>query len=103
MANPHKNDDLSGVDQRLDAVERKMAMLVSLSIGQVVLLVVILCLMLMNQFMPKWSTLLMFAITAGLVAYIFRQQLPSILGRISRFLFAKLSSSQKNGSSKDIN
>jgi hypothetical protein len=102
MAKPLKNQNRSDEQLRLEAVERKVALLVSLGIGQVVLLVVILSLMLMNQFMPKWSTLLMFIVMAGLVAYIFRGQLPAIIGRVSRFVFAKLATSQKTGSSKDI-
>lgn len=97
-----KNHNRANFDVRLTAVERKVTLLVSLAIGQIVLLVVILSLMLMNQFMPKWSTLLIFTVIAGLIAYIFRKQLPSLIGRASRFVFRQLASSQKTGSSKDI-
>jgi beta-lactamase regulating signal transducer with metallopeptidase domain len=98
---PNQNNDRSSSDLRLNAVERKLTLLVSLAIGQIILLVVILSLILMNQFMPRWSTLLVFAVMAGLIAYIFRKQLPGLMGRASRFVFRQLASTQKTGSSKD--
>ncbi len=88
--------------QRLAAVEQKLKLLVSLGIAQTVLLVTILILLLMGQLLPDWSTLILFTMIACMVGYVFRRQLPSILGRVARFIFSRLSSTQKDGSNKDI-
>ena len=88
--------------QRIEAIEQKIKLLVTLGSTQTILLAVIVVMLLMGQLLPDWSTLILFALIAGGLGYMFRKQLPSILGRISRFIFARLSSTQKNGSTKDI-
>lgn len=88
--------------RRLAAVEQKLKLLVSLGIAQTILLAIILVLLLMGQLLPDWSTLILFMMIACLVGYVFRRQLPSILGRVTRFIFSRLSSTQKDGSNKDI-
>ena len=88
--------------QRFEVIEQKIKMLVTLGITQTILLAVILVMLLMGQLLPDWSTLVMFAVIAGVLGYVFRKQLPGILGKISRFVFTRLSATQKNGSTKDI-
>ena len=88
--------------QRVEAIEQKIKLLVTLGIAQTILLAVILVMLLMDQLLPDWSTLIMFALIAGVLGYVFRNQLPGILGKTSRFVFARLSTTQKNGSTKDI-
>ena len=88
--------------QRVKAIEQKIKLLVTLGIAQTILLAVILVMLLMDQLLPDWSTLIMFALIAGVLGYVFRNQLPGILGQVSRFVFARLSATQKNGSTKDI-
>ena len=88
--------------QRLIAVERKIKLLVSLGIAQTTLLAVILVMLLMDQLLPDWSTLIMFILIVGVVGYVFRNQLPGIFGQVSRFIFARLSTPTKNDSGKDI-
>ena len=88
--------------QRLLAVEQKMKLLVTLGIAQTILLAVILVMLLMDQLLPDWSTLILFVIIIGVAGYVFRKQLPSFFGQVSRHVFARLASTQKNGSSKDI-
>ena len=96
MANSDENR------QAIEAIEQKVKFLVTLGVVQTSLLAVILVMLLMNQLLPSWSTLVMFALIAVALGYMFRKQLPGILGRVSRFIFARLSSTQKNGSTKDI-
>ena len=88
--------------QRLAVLERKIKLLVTLGIAQTILLAVILVMLLMDQLLPDWSTLIMFILIAGTVGYVFRRQLPSIFGRVSRFIFAQLAAAPKEGSGKDI-
>lgn len=88
--------------QRFEVIEQKIKILVTLGITQTILLAVILVMLLMGQLLPDWSTLVMFAVIAGVLGYVFRKQLPDILGKISRFVFTRLSATQKNGSTKDI-
>ena len=88
--------------QRLEAVERKIKLLVTLGIAQTILLAVILVMLLMDQLLPDWSTLIMFILIVGGLGFVFRHQLPSILGRVSRFIFAQMASRPKDGSGKDI-
>lgn len=88
--------------QRFEVIEQKIKILVTLGITQTILLAVILVMLLMGQLLPDWSTLVMFAVIAGVLGYVFRKQLPGILGEISRFVFTRLSATQKNGSTKDI-
>ena len=88
--------------RRLAAVEQKLKLLVSLGIAQTILLAIILVLLLMGQLLPDWSTLILFMMIACLVGYVFRRQLPSIFGRVTRFIFSRLSSTQKDGSNEDI-
>lgn len=88
--------------QRLAAVERRIKLLVSLGIAQTILLAVILVMLLMDQLLPDWSTLIMFIVIVGVVGYVFRSQLPSFFGQVSRFIFARLSTTTKNDSGKDI-
>ena len=95
-------EDPNGNQDRLTAVEKKITLLVSLGIAQTVLLVVILAMLFMDQLLPSWSTLIMLALFIGLAAYVFRRQLPGIFGYVSRFIFSRLSSTQKQGSNKDI-
>ena len=95
-------EDPNGNQDRLTAVEKKITLLVSLGIAQTVLLVVILAMLFMDQLLPSWSTLIMLVLFIGLAVYVFRRQLPGILGYVSRFIFSRLSSTQKQGSNKDI-
>ena len=88
--------------QSIEVIERKIKILVMLGIVQTSLLAVIIVMLLINQVLPSWSTLVMFALLAGVLCYVFRKQLPGILGQASRFVFAHLSSPRKNGSTKDI-
>jgi len=88
--------------QRLAAVEQKVKLLVTLGIAQTILLAVILVMLLMDQLLPNWSTLILFILIVGVVGYVFRSQLPSIFGQVSRFVFARLSTTTKNDSGKDI-
>lgn len=96
MENPDDNQ------HRITAVEQKIKLLVTLGIVQTILLAVIVVLLLMDQLLPDWSTLILLLLIAGVLGYVFRKQLPSILGQVSRFVFARLSPTQKNGSNKDI-
>ena len=96
MANSDENQ------QSIEAIEQKIKLLVTLGIVQTSLLAVIFVMLLMDQLLPSWSTLVMFALIVGVLGYVFRKRLPSILGQASRFVFARLSSTQKNGSTKDI-
>ena len=88
--------------ERIEAIEQKIKLLVTLGIAQTILLAVILVMLLMDQLLPDWSTLIILVLVVGVLGYVFRKQLPSILGRVSRFVFARLSSTEKNGSTKDI-
>ena len=88
--------------QRLAEVERKIKLLVTLAIAQTILLAVILVLLLMDQLLPDWSTLIMFIVIVGVVAYVFRKQLPSVFQKVSRFIFSQLASPPKDESRKDI-
>ena len=94
--------NLDDNQRRLEAVEKKLKLLVSLGIAQTILLAVILVMLLVDQLVNGWSTLFMFVLIVGVVAYVFRNQLPTILGTVSRFIFARLSTPTKNGSGKDI-
>jgi len=101
MENQPKNEPSSDSD-RIQAIERKLGLVVSFSIGQSVLLVVILTLMLMNQIMPTWSTLLMFFVMLALTAYIFRGQLPGLFRIVGSYLLGKLLSGESTDSTNDI-
>ena len=88
--------------QSLAAVERKIKLLVSLGIAQTILLAVILVMLLIDQLLPDWTTLIMFIVIVGTAGYLFRNQLPSIFGQVSRFIFTRLSASSGKDSDKDI-
>jgi hypothetical protein len=94
--------DRSGDSDRIQAIERKLGLLVSFSIGQTALLVVILALMLMEQVMPTWSTMLMFFVMLALTAYIFRGQLPGLIRKVGSYLLGKILTSKSMNSSNDI-
>ncbi len=96
MVNPNDNE------QRIKAVEQRIKLLVTLAIAQTSLLGVILVLLLMDQLLPDWSTLILLLFIVSVLGYVFRKQLPGFLGQASRFIFARLSAPQKNGSNKDI-
>ena len=65
--------------ERIEAIEQKIKLLVTLGIAQTILLAVILVMLLMDQLLPDWSTLIMLALIAGVLGYVFRKQLPGIL------------------------
>ena len=94
--------DLDENQQRLAVVERKIKLLVSLGIAQTILLAVIVVMLLMDRLLNGWITLFMLILIVGALGYMFRNQLPSIFGQVSRFIFAQLAVSPKEGSSKDI-
>ena len=94
--------DLDKNQQRLEAAEQKIKLLVTLGIAQTTLLTVILVMLLMDQMLPNWSTLIMFILIVGVVGYVFRKQVPGIFKQVSRFVFTRLAESPKDESSKDI-
>ena len=96
MVDPEENR------QRLAKVEQKVTLLVKLGIAQTILLVVILVMLILDKLLPNLSTLVMFILIVGAVGYVFRQQLPTIFGQVSRYIFAQLATPPKDGSSKDI-
>ena len=88
--------------RRLASVEQKVKLLVTLGIAQTILLVVILVMLLMDKLLPDWSTVILFLLIVGVLGYVFRRQLPGILGQASRFIFARVAATPKEGSNKDI-
>ena len=84
--------------ERIEAIEQKIKFLVTLGITQTILLAVVLVMLLMDRLLPDWSTLIMFVLIVGVLGYVFRQQLPGVFAKISRLVFAYLSSTPKNGS-----
>jgi len=88
--------------ERIEAIEQKIKFLVTLGITQTILLAVVLVMLLMDRLLPDWSTLIMFVLIVGVLGYVFRKQFPGVFGKISRLVFAYLSSTPKNGSNKDI-
>ena len=51
--------------ERIEAIEQKIKLLVTLGIAQTILLAVILVMLLMDQLLPDWSTLIILALVVG--------------------------------------
>ena len=49
--------------ERIEAIEQKIKLLVTLGIAQTILLAVILVMLLMDQLLPDWSTLIILALS----------------------------------------
>ena len=96
-----KSSEVEDADQaslRLKKVERKLNLLIGVSIFQCVLLAVIA----VGYFLPSTFTLVLFAALAILFVFVFHKQIPGWTGSLSRYLFAQMLDSQKTDSMKDV-
>ena len=89
-------------EKRFAKLEKKLNFLVALTIGQAVLLAVLVLCLIIDQFMPSTLTVIVMLAAAGAFLYFFRAQIPGWFGRLSRFAFAQMFASQKSNSIKDI-
>ncbi len=89
-------------EKKLDRLEKKLNLLMTLVIGQAVLLAVLIFCLIVDQFMPSTLTLIMMLVATGVFAYFFRNQIPGWFARLSRFVFAQMFAAQKSDSFKDI-
>ena len=89
-------------EKRFERLEKKINLLTALTIGQAVLLAILVVCLTIQQFMPGTLTTIMMLAAVGAVAYFFRRQIPGWFGRLSRFAFAQMFASQKSDSMKDI-
>ena len=94
--------DTESNEKRFARLEKKLNLLTALTIGQAVLLAVLVVCLIIDQFMPSTLTFIMMLAAVGAFAYFFRSQIPGWFGRLSRFAFAQMFASQKSDSLKDI-
>jgi hypothetical protein len=80
-----ETDTVDSADLRLKKVERKLSLLIGVSI----------C-----QFLPSTFTLVLFAALAILFVFVFHKQIPGWIGNLSRYVFAQMIDSQKSDSMK---
>jgi Flp pilus assembly protein TadB len=91
-----ETDTVDSADLRLKKVERKLSLLIGVSICQCVLLAVIA----VGYFLPSTFTLVLFAALAILFVFVFHKQIPGWIGNLSRYVFAQMIDSQKSDSMK---
>ena len=89
-------------EKRFARLEKKLNLLMTLVIGQAVLLAVLVVCLIIDQFMPSTLTLIMMLVAVAVFAYFFRGQIPGWFARLSRFVFAQIFAAQKSDSIKDI-
>ena len=95
MSTPDPNEE------RFKRIERKLSLLVILSGVQLLMLTLIGIGFLMNEFLPSTLTLVLLTIIVVGGLFLFRKQIPSWFGSFSRYVFARMLSAQKPGTTKD--
>lgn len=90
-------------ETRLKRIESKLRLLVVLAVVQSIVIALLVVSLFIQQFMPSTPTLILLLIVLAVLGYVFRKQIPSWFGRISRLCFSQLVAAQKSDSMKDIN
>ena len=93
--------DDSELQQRLNRLERRLQLLVSLAVAQTSLIVFLILWMIASSLVPNTPTLILMAVALVVVAYLLRHRIPGWLGKLTRLFFAQLMSSQEADVAKD--
>lgn len=88
-------------DNRFSRIERKLSLLLVISIVQTVVIGLLVIGLFIRQFMPGTLTLILMAAAVAVFLFAFRSQIPSWFGNSSRFVFSKLGEAKKSDSIKE--
>lgn len=88
-------------DSRLEKIDQKLRVLVVLAACQAGVTGLMFVYLVLENFIPSNSTLLLFLIGLGVFLYLFRSRIPRWFGNLSRFIFANLLEMRKSDSVKD--
>jgi len=88
--------------QRLARLEKRINLLVGITIVQAIILTIFIVCLVVRQFMPSTLSLILMLIALAGFLYFFRARVPGWIGNFSRFVFAQMFAAQKSDSMKDI-
>ncbi|MEM7784127.1 MAG: hypothetical protein AAF939_05375 [Planctomycetota bacterium] len=85
-------------DERIARIERRISLILVISVVQTVAVVALCVCLLVNKFLASTLPTVLVLVVIALLAYFFRKQIPGWFGSLSRYLFSKMLDSQKTGS-----
>lgn len=87
-------------DSKLEKIDQKLRILVLLAVCQAGITGLLFVYLVLENFIPSNSTLLLLSIGLCIFAYLFRSRIPGWFGNVSRFIFANLFEMRKSDSIK---
>ncbi len=96
----HDPNQFDPNEQRFKRIESKLRLLVILAIVQTLVICLLIGCLLLKQFMPSTLTLILVFVGIGVLAYLFRGQIPTWFGNASRLFFSQMFAAQKSESLK---
>jgi uncharacterized membrane protein len=87
-------------ETKLEKIDRKIRILIVLAVCQTAITSLLFIYLVLENFIPTNSTLLLLFLGLGIFLYLFRGRIPRWFGNSSRFIFANLFELRKSDSIK---